>query len=299
MKTIALIDGNNLAHRFYWGFQRNKRKNEISLYSGNKETTIIYGFLREIILIEKRYPNSEKIIVWDGGSIRRKSEANLAINNGLIKTGYKSTRKKMNEDDLESLNTQISHLQSDILPNLGIMQIQIQGFEADDIIYSYTLKYKDDKCICITSDRDYFQALTDNVIVVDLINDRVWDKNKFLKEYGFPCEHYVDFGALMGDTSDNIPGVPKCGKVNSIKLIKEYGTIENLLKGLAIKENKSKVEESVLNNTELLRLSYSLKKMDVINVPDIIIEKKKIGDVKKLIIEWGCISILKDAIKLC
>jgi len=299
MKDLVLIDGNNLAHRFFWRFQRNKRENGCSLHFGEQETAIMYSFLRELILVEKRYPESDKVIVWDGGYMRRQAEADDAVKRGIMKVGYKGTRKGMENNDKETFDSQISHLRTDIFPALGIMQVQIQGFEADDIIYSYTLKYPDRKCICVTSDKDYFQALNDHVIVVDLMNDEVWDKDRFLKEYGFPCTHYVDFGALMGDPSDNIPGVPKCGEVTAKKFIKEYGTVENLLKGLAVKTDRSKVEESVLNNTELLRLSYSLKKMDVINVPEISIEKKVESDVKKMLIEWGCVSIMKDAGKLC
>jgi len=299
MKDLVLIDGNNLAHRFFWRFQRQKRQQGCCLHYGEKETAIIYSFLRELILIEKRYPESDKLVVWDGGYMRRKAESENAISSGLIKIGYKGNRKGMEGDDKENFDSQMVHLRTDILPELGVMQVQIQGFEADDIIYSYTLKYPDRSCVCVTSDKDYFQALNNHVIVVDLMNDEIWTKERFEKEYGFSCTHYVDFGALMGDPSDNIPGVPKCGEVTAKKFIKEYGTVENLLKGLAVKEYRAKVEESVLQNTELLRLSYSLKKMDVINVPEVMIEKKTEADIKKMMIEWGCVSILKDACKLC
>ena len=299
MKDLVLIDGNNLAHRFFWRFQRQKREQGASLHFGDKETSVLYSFLRELILIEKRYPNSEKVMVWDGGYMRRKAETDIAIQQGLVKTGYKGTRKEMESDDKDNFDSQMSHLKTDVLPNLAILQLQIQGFEADDIIYSYTLKYPERRCICVTSDKDYFQALNDHVLVVDLMNDEVWDSERFTKEYGFTPNHYVDYGALMGDPSDNIPGVPKCGEVSAKKLVREHGTVENVLKALAVKEKKSKLEESVLFNTELLRLSYSLKKMDVINVPDISIIPKTEADVKKMLIDWGCVSLLKDADKLC
>jgi len=292
---LVLIDANNLAHRFFWRFQREKRESGSNLHYGNKETSVIFSFLRELILIEKRYPKSEKIMIWDGGCMRRKAETAKAVESGLIESGYKSGRKEMEEADKESFNTQVAHLQTDILPNIAIMQVLIRGFEGDDVINTYAQKYPEREIVIISSDRDFYQCLDDKVIIADLMKDEVWTRERFINEYGFNPNHYVDYGALVGEGSggDNIPGVKGCGDVSAKKLVKAYGSVGEILKALAVKEKRSKLEETVLNSVDIIALSYSLKRMDVLNVPDVVVEKKNPELVKKMLIEWGCVSILK------
>lgn len=300
MKKLVLIDANNLAHRYFWSYQKNKRKYGSGLHYGTNGTSIILGFLKELITLEKLYPNSDKIMSWDSKSMRRKAETTKAKESGLIKTGYKELRKPMEPADQEVFDNQIAHLKVDILPHLAIMQTYIQGFEADDVIHTYTQKYDDREIIISSSDRDFYQDLEDRVIIVNMLKDEVWTKDRFLLEYGFPPNLFIDYGALVGESGggDNIPGVPKCGDKSAKKLVQDYGSIGEILKALAVKENRSKMEESVLNSVDLITLSYSLKKMDILNVPDLVIDRKDVGQVKKMLIEWGCMNLMKDADKL-
>lgn len=301
MNELILIDAQNLSHRFFWRYMKNKTEPGSSLHYGSDHTSILHSFVRELILLEKLYPQSEKIIVWDSPSIRRKAETDKAKAFGVIDSGYKEGRKKMGEAEAESLSNQISHLQTDILPNFGVMQVYIQGFEADDCIYAYTIKYPERKCIIVSSDRDFYQCINENVIVHDTMKQEIWTRERFSKEFGFSPSLYVDYGALVGEGSggDNIPGVSGCGDVNAKKLVQAYGSIGEILKALSVKEKKTKLEERILGSVNLISLSYSLKKMDFLNVPELLIEEKEEKKVKQILIEWGCAAMMKDANKLC
>ena len=301
MNKLILIDAQNLAHRFFWRYMKNKREPGSSLHYGSDHTSILFSLIRELILIEKSYPNSDKIVVWDSSSIRRKAETTKAKEIGLIKTGYKEGRVPMKDSEKESLENQIAHLQTEILPNLGVMQVYIQGFEADDCIYAYTVKYPERECVIISSDRDFYQCLGEKVIVHDTMKEEVWTQDRFKKDYGFNPSLYVDYGALVGEGSggDNIPGVDGCGDVSARKLVQAYGNIDGILKALSLKENRTKLEDKILASVDVIALSYSLKKMDVLNLPDLQIEKKTERAVKQLLIEWGCMSMMKDAKRLC
>jgi len=281
-----------------FGFKAGKQ----GLSSSGKEISIIYGFLRQILSLMKEYANSDVIIVWDCKSKRRVALTDKAKAAGLIKTGYKEERKSLSKADEETLGVQIAYLKTEILPKLAVSQISVEGYEADDVIFSYVNKYKDHACYIISSDRDFYQALSlPNVQVVDCINHRVWTKEKFMGEYGFDPELYVDYGAFVGEGKggDNIPGVPSCGDKTTRKFIKEYGDVESIISALSKKESRTLKEESVLKNLTLLGLSYDLKKMDNIELPDYSIQETNVEETKKMLISWGFISFLKNLDVLC
>lgn len=323
-RNLILIDGQNMAHRMYWAFQQNKKNGASALTFNSQETSIIFGFLKQLVVLGITYPDSDIVVAWDSKSLRRIAETDKAKKDGLIESGYKEGRKGMDEEEKESFFNQVAHLQTDILTELSVMQVSITGFEADDIIYSYTLKYPNRPCVIVSGDRDFYQALSENVKIHNMQKKEIWTLDKFIKEYGFKPSQYIDYGALVGEGAggDNIPGVDGCGHVGAKNLVCQYGSIGEILKALAlkapytqIKEKKprrkkgdpipetipmrSKMEEEVFNSVDKISLSYSLKKMDFINVPDVTINPKKIADVKKMLIKWGCVSILKDASHLC
>lgn len=321
-RDLVLIDGQNLSHRLYWAFQNDKRNFDTSngLSFNSQETSIIYGFLKHLIMLANTYPDSDFVVAWDSKSRRRIAETDKAKLDGLIETGYKEGRKSMDEEEKESFNNQVAHLQTEILPELSLLQVFIQDFEADDIIYSYTIKYPDRRCIIISSDKDFYQTLSDNVIIHNTQQKEVWTKERFVKEFGFQPMQYIDYGALVGEGKggDNIPGVDGCGPKGAKTLVSQYGSVGEILKALAVKLPYSKtakkpkkgevsntppmrtsVEEAVFNSVEKINLSYSLKKMDCINVPDLNIPSKKVSEVKQLLIRWGCVSLIKEAEKLC
>jgi len=298
MKNLILIDAHNLAYRMLFGFKTGKQE----LSSSGKETSIIYGFVRQILSLMKDYQNSDVIICWDCKSKRRIALTNKAKAEGLIKTGYKEERQSLSEADKETLSVQMAYLKTEILPKLAVCQISVDGYEADDVIFSYVKKYKEHACYIVSSDRDFYQALSmPNVQVIDCINHRVWTKEKFMEEYGFDPNLYVDYGAFVGEGGggDNIPGVPNCGDKTARKFVKEYGNVEAIISALQKKETRTFREESVLKNLTLLGLSYELKKMDYIELPDYSIQETDVEETKKMLVSWGFISFLKNANVLC
>ena len=122
--------------------------------------------------------------------------------------------------------------------------------------------------VIITSDHDYYQLINEYTEIYDSMKSTYWTRQSFVDAYGFDPILWVDVGALMGDSGDEIHGVPGIGEVNATKLVKEYGCIDNVLAGLRAKEKRGKKEQAVLDHEKRLKLAYSLKRMDIIeNIP--------------------------------
>ena len=292
----VIIDGNNLSFRCYWAFKRSVREGGVASRECTQETSVIRGFLSEIVSLKRKYPESAVVVVWDGGgSIRREKETRRAIESGLIKTGYKEGRSH-DDPDSQSVHVQMSFLKTEILPVVAVTQCEIKGFEGDDIVCSY-VESGSGGFVIASSDKDFFQLLRPGVIIDDTMQGRVVTEESFRKDYGFHPSLYVDYGALVGEGSggDNIPGVKGCGDKTARSLVASMGTLERIIKGLTSKEKRSKAEQNVLDNLEVAHLSYSLKKMDVIPVPAPSREQKSVPEIRKMLIKWGFMSLVKTA----
>ena len=293
-QMTILIDGNNISYRHYWAFKKSSRTGGVSARECGQETCVIRGVLDEIAFLKRKYPGSRVVVAWDGGgSIRRIKETKRAVESGLIKTGYKEGRVRDNQDT-QSVQVQMSFLKTEILPVVAVCQCEIKGFEGDDIICSYIESGNGDFVIS-SSDKDFFQLLRPGVFIDDMMNRRVVTAESFLSDYGFPPCLYVDYGALVGEGGDNIPGVDGCGDKTARALVAKSGTLEKIIKEISAKDNRTKAEQSILDNLDVAHLSYSLKKMDVIPVPPIEIKKKSVQEIRKMLIKWGFMSLLKAA----
>lgn len=219
-----LIDGNNLAIRSAFA-------NELLTNKDGIPTGVHYGVFQSLINLKKSYSGYDFLVVWDGKSERRKNESEDGVKNGLIKSAYKANRKKDEQPKpLLDFYAQSSFLKKGI-EQTGIPQIHLDNFEADDIISSYCKKLKNDnEIICVTSDFDYLQVLDDNVSVYDGMKNTLTTKQTFINEYKIQPKQYVDVGALMGDTSDNIYGINGWGEKTALEAIQEHGSWENLYK---------------------------------------------------------------------
>lgn len=230
--------------------------------------SLLYGFFASLASLKKKYPSHLFVVAWDGGYDRRAKEANEAVKKGLIPSGYKANRQKPDEElppDVEIVHEQIEPLK-EALRFARMFQVSVKGVEADDIICTYARQNEASggSSIIVTSDKDFLQVLTDNIHIHDAMKSTYWTRQEFLSSYGFEPSLWVDVGALMGDKSDNIHGVPGIGEKYATKFVKEYGNLENILKELRNKEKIKKKEQAVLDNEEVLRLAYSLKQMDEI-----------------------------------
>jgi len=246
-----LIDGNNLAIRS--AFANDKLTNKDGVLSGAH-----FGFFNSLLTLKKKFPNHQMLVAWDRSSKRRKEESQKGVEEELIPEAYKQNRKK--EDPKPPLQTWFDtghHLQN-ALGKTGIPQIFIEGFEADDVIASYCELLKgDNQIIVVTSDKDFYQLLDDNVIVWDGMKEDYVTKDSFEEQFGITPEQHVHVGALMGDNGDNIFGIPGWGEKTALNAIKKSGTWEAVI--VALEEKHSElIKKHAPLTTEDSKLPHKL-----------------------------------------
>lgn len=296
---LLLVDGNNMSHRVFWTHK--------NLQYRGTHTGLLFGFLKQLIYLRKKFPGYYFVIAWDRGYNRRRAESNKAVEMGIIPSGYKAQREEARAeadsdklDELESLNTQMEQLQDVILPLVRCSQIYRSGVEADDLIYSYCKyvnKYNG-SAVVVSSDKDFLQVLGlgQGMSVYDAMKSETWTIERFEAEFGFSPELWVDAGALMGDKSDNIFGVDGWGPKTSCDYVRRFGSVENVIKEVEKKKKKLKRDMNLLNSIDRLNLAMSLKKMD--DIPDLPRPKCDPKDsevLKQKFIDFGFASLIKEA----
>lgn len=225
MKYV-LIDGNNLAIRSAFG--QEDLTNSIGIPTG-----VHYGVFQSLINIKNKFPEHQFLVVWDGKSKRRVTEASEGVEKGLIKSGYKENRDKGDDQPkpLMDFYEQAPFLKRAI-EKLGVPQIRIPEFEADDVIGSYCKQLDSEDIVVVTSDNDYYQLLAPNVTIWDGMKQQVVIQEEWEKEQGITPSQFIDCGALMGDSGDNIFGIPGWGEKGSKKAIQDHGSYQGVLKHL-------------------------------------------------------------------
>ena len=218
-----LIDGNNLGVRA--AFANESLTNSDGIPSG-----VHYGVFNSLITLKKRYPNAQMLIAWDGKSEYRVNLSKVAHNKGLVPDIYKGNRKK---DELPKALANF-YSQSDYLKKgigtVGIPQIFYKEHEADDVLATYAKTLSDEHdVIIITSDKDYYQMLKPNVVIYDGMKQVTISEYDFKNNTGLEPSQWVDVGALMGDSGDNIFGVPGWGDKTAIKEIIKYKTYTGVI----------------------------------------------------------------------
>ncbi len=234
MKKILLIDGSNLMFRAYYAtaYSGNLMKNSKGQY-----TNAIYGFIRMLNAILKE-DFTHVLVAFDKGKATFRHKAY---------EDYKAKRKPMPDEFRSQLD-----LIKEVPKKLGMMVYETEALEADDIIATLTKSYYDDldDIEIISNDRDLFQLLNDKVKIrlskKGLEPDQIYTKNTLGTDLGIKPSQIPDLKGLMGDASDNLPGVPGVGEKTALKLIKEYGSIEEILKHL--NELKGKLKERMENH---------------------------------------------------
>ena len=185
----------------------------------------------------------------------------------LLYADYKGTRKGMPDE----LAVQLPIIK-EILVAMNIEIIEKEGYEADDILGTlakFAVKENINVTI-LTGDRDYFQLAEDNITIriprtkQGKTETEDYDRNKVLEVYGIEPIKLIEVKGLMGDASDNIPGVPGVGEKTALNLIKEYGSICNLYENLDKNTTvKGKLKEKLEENKELAYLSRTLGEIDI------------------------------------
>jgi len=249
MKYV-FIDGNNLAIRAAFA-------NDYMTNSDGEDSGAHYGFFNSLINLKFKFPDYQFLVAWDSGSARRKKETVSAKEAGIIKDTYKANRKRGKIAKPLASWFRTGHHLKNALSKTGIPQILMEGHEADDVIASYCemLKGESESIVVVTSDHDYYQILDSNVVIWDGMKSDYVTKDSFENENGISPKQHVDVGALMGDTGDNIFGIPGWGIKTAIPAIKKNKTWENVIADLEKKLLKYESEYSELSDEEFDELS--------------------------------------------
>lgn len=235
MKKVILIDGNNLLFRSYYA---TAYKGSILRNSKGFPTNALFGFINMLNkIINEECPNY-MMIAFDKGKTFRHDKYD----------GYKDGRK---ETPLE-LKEQFPVAKA-IADAMGIKCFEIDNYEADDIIGTFANeidKSNEYYSVIVSSDKDLLQLITDkNEVKLLKSNDYIrLDLNSFINTYGFTPEKIKDLKGIMGDSSDNIPGVKGIGEKGASALIQKYGTVEEIYNH--IDEIKGKTKEKLINDKD-------------------------------------------------
>jgi len=232
MKKIAIIDGNSLINRAYYAM-RNPMITKEGIFTHG-----IFGFINMLDKIRRDYEPEYMAIAFDlkAPTFRHKEYED-----------YKAGRKKMPPE----LAMQIPLLK-DVLSAMNIKQLELEGFEADDIIGTVAREAEEAGLApyVITGDKDELQLATDvtNIIITrkGVSEFEIYDRQAMIDKYGFTPQQFIDFKGLMGDKSDNIPGIPGVGEKTATKLIMEFGSVAEIIANVdKVKPAglKAKVEE--------------------------------------------------------
>ena len=239
---IIIIDGNSLMNRAFFAIQTQMiTKDGITTHG-------IYGFLNMLSKIEKDYPYTHIVVAFDKKAPTFRHEQY---------DKYKANRKSMPNE----LATQFPILK-DILSAMNIKMLEMEGFEADDLIGTIARISEEEGLypLIITGDKDALQLASDKTKILitktGISKFEIYDKDEMLKKYGLTPTQFIDLKALMGDKSDNIPGVSGIGEKTGIKLLQEYGSLENLLNSLD--ELKGKTKERLEEDKMVALMSQKL-----------------------------------------
>ena len=243
-KTLYLIDGHALAYRSYFAIAATGSR---FVSRSGEPTAATFGFVNVLMsLLEKEKPDY-LAVAFDTGRTFRSDEY----------PDYKATREKMPED----LVPQIERLRG-LMDAFHFPRLEMEGFEADDVIGSIAkqMAEKGLNVKIITGDKDLLQLVTDR-IVVNLAGGKLSEAEDYfpdgvVKKMGVRPDQVVDLKALIGDPSDNIPGVKGIGQKTAEKLLSQYGTLNGVYQH--IEDLKGKVQEMLYLNKDTAYLSYFL-----------------------------------------
>jgi 5'-3' exonuclease len=240
---LLLVDGMSLLFRGYYAMM-----NRGPMYAKNGyPTNAIYGFMQYFFDAISTFAPTHVICCWDTGA--------KTFRNDKF-PDYKANRGEAPDDLIPQFE-----LVKEMVSALGVRNVGIPGYEADDVIGSISHSFaKEGQVIILTGDHDALQLLEENVHVAimkkGLSNYKVYTLDVLQAEKGLSPVQMIDVKGLMGDASDNYPGVKGIGEKTAIKLITEYGTIENLLEN--VEKLTPGLRKKITENLDMLHLSREL-----------------------------------------
>lgn len=242
---LMIIDGNSIVNRAFYGVR------PLSAPDGTP-TNAIYGFLAIAHKLTEELKPDALCVSFD---LKAPTFRHKAYNS------YKATRKGMPEE----LAAQMPILK-EVIDAMGIKRYELEGYEADDILgtASRICGERGWECIVVTGDKDSLQLVDDNTSVCNVktrmgqTETIMYTPERFKEEYGFEPAGIIDLKALMGDTSDNIPGVPHIGEKTALELVRKYGSVDNIYNELSSLDVKESVRKYLAEGEQSARTSYWL-----------------------------------------
>jgi DNA polymerase-1 len=250
MPTLLLVDGHSQAYRAFFGV-----KTPLSTRDG-EPTTAVYGFVRKFLSILREYKPDYAAVAFDTGDTWRHSEF----------PAYKATRDSMPSE----MRTQMERI-VEFLNVFGVPVVTYENFEADDIIGTMARKAAEQEVdvLVLTGDRDMFQLISDRVRILytkggPMPETVIYGIPELLERYNLTPEQFVDLKALIGDNSDNIPGINGVGEKTAIKFLNDFGDIDNLyanldkISGPKTRQNIEDARADVERNRRLMTITTDL-----------------------------------------
>lgn len=246
---LLVLDGNSILNRAFYGIKLLTTKD-------GRYTNAIYGFMNILMKLEDEVTPDAVAVTFDlkAPTFRHK-----------MYDGYKANRKGMPAELAEQMP-----VLKELLTALGYKIVTQEGFEADDIIGTLSAHIgENDQCFIATGDRDSLQLVRENVQVLlastkmGRAETNVYDIARIQDEYGVTPRQMIDIKALMGDSSDNIPGVAGIGKKTAEDLIQRFGSIDRIYADIETLDLKPGVRQKLLSDRDMAYLSYKLGTIDL------------------------------------
>ncbi|CDK30845.1 DNA polymerase I [Candidatus Babela massiliensis] len=237
--SFFIIDGSSFLYRAYYSIPELRFEQKIPVNA-------VYGFCRMIKKLIDKYEPKYMLLVWDSyGSNARKE----------LYPKYKETRQAPPSDLFQQKDIIMEFADS-----IGLQQLFQHGIEADDLMHTVAQKFKfdgDTFSVLVTSDKDMAQSLSDKTVILDPFKDKIVTINSFEEDYGFNISKLSFYYALVGDSSDNIPGVKGIGPKTAKEIVIKFNSLDDVYSG--IEEVKSeRIKNLLISGKENAYLSQEL-----------------------------------------
>jgi len=221
-EKLYIVDGHGYIFRAHYGLMNSSRgeRREVRLStSEGMPTGALYVFSRMLMRLEDDFAPRRMAVVFDDKSGVRTFRAEMFA-------AYKATRK----DPPEELVVQMDYF-AKVVDGLGWPVLAVPGVEADDVIATLVeqARARDWEVVIFSADKDIMQMVGEHVSMIDALHQKTYTREEVIKKMGVPPEKIADFLALVGDTSDNIPGIRGVGDKTAANLLEQYGTLDNLI----------------------------------------------------------------------